>query len=130
MSSTVQPSGLPTAAADLGMSPLQVALLRFFGFGLGGLALGGLAAANGGGVAGILAVVFALPWSFLMMYLGIRLLMLLATGGGLHYRRAKAAVREGRLGVSYYVKGNDHIVVVDEPGPYCASTATYSASIK
>lgn len=42
--------------------------------------------------------------------------MLLATGGGLHYRRAKAAVAEGRLGVSYYLKGNDHIVVVDEPG--------------
>lgn len=51
-----------------------------------------------------------------MLYLGIRLLVLLATGGGLHYRRAKAAVAEGRLGVSYYLKGNDHIVVVDEPG--------------
>lgn len=98
------------------MSPLQIALLRFGGFGLGGLALFGIAVMNGGGGAGILVVLLMIPWSIFMLYLGIRLLVLLATGGGLHYRRAKAAVAEGRLGVSYYLKGNDHIVVVDEPG--------------
>ena len=63
----------------------------------------------------ILDLVFGIPWAFLMMFLGIRLLLLLATGGGLYYRRTKAAIAEGRIGVSYAVKAEDHIVVVDEP---------------
>ena len=54
MSSAVQSSGVGLPSTDLGMSPLRIATLRFFGFGLGAVILGGIAAMNGGGVAGIL----------------------------------------------------------------------------
>lgn len=118
MSDTVQasgiPSGLPPSFAELGTPPLTVALLRFFGFGLGGIVVGGFLILMNHQAGAILDLVFGIPWSFLMMYLGIRLMILLATGRGLYYRRTKAAIIEGRIGVSYSVNGEDHITVVDE----------------
>jgi len=109
------PSGLPPSHAELGTPPLTVALLRFVGFGVGGIVVGGFLLLMSRQAGAILDLVFGIPWIFLMLFLAIRLLILLATGGGLHYRRTKAAIADRRIGVSYAVKGEDHIVVVDEP---------------
>lgn len=104
-----------SASVDIGLSPLAVTALSLLGVGLGGILFGFLLVAMGqqGGVIVDLILVF--PWLLFLAWLGIRLLVLLATGGGLAYRRTKAAVAAGRIGVSYFFKGHDHVIVVDEP---------------
>lgn len=123
MSDTVQLPGTspveqPTSN-DLGMAPLLVCLLTFLAVGPGLLLLGLLIALSGGPGA-ILAVIFlgAIPWVLLTMFFGFKLIALLLMGGGLNYSRAKAAVREGRISVTYYLRDfmGDNLIVVDEPG--------------
>ena len=105
----------PPTRIDIGMSPL----MRWFWFflvmgpGLGLLAVGLFRV--GGPGAGVIVVVGALPWAIAMMAICVKLLELLLTGGSLHYQRTKAALRDGRIGISYYLRGAEDVIVVDEP---------------
>ena len=120
MSNTIRATSMtsssrkPAPAVDLGMPPLKKALLRFFGFGLGGIILGEMLVGAGHGPT-FLVIIGALPWLCLMLFLGIRLVLLLSTGGGVGYRRVKAAITAGEVDVTYFVRGEDHLLVVDEP---------------
>ena len=119
VSETVQGHGAapatPPTHIDIGMSPLMRWFWFFLvvgpGFGLLAFCLFSV----GGPGAGVIVVVGALPWAIAMMAICIKLLSLLLTGGGLHYQRTKAAVRDGRISLSYYLRGAEDVIVVDEP---------------
>ncbi len=119
MSDTVQASGPASVArpdhVDLGMPPLLLSSLLLLGVGLGGLLFLVLAGTSSqGGV--ILALILFIPWLVVTGLFGIGFLTVLFGGGASNYSRTRAAVREGRVGVSYYVRSwlGDNIVVVDE----------------
>ena len=119
MSDTVQASGPAPVAqpghSDLGMSPLLRSFLVFLGVGLGGLLFLVLAGTTSQGGA-ILALVLFIPWLVFTGLFGISLLATLLGSRALNYSRTKAAVSEGRIGISYYVRSwaGDNIIVVDE----------------
>ena len=120
MNETVQASGTaPTTQPtriDIGTSPLMRWFWLFLVLGPG-LVLAAVClfkAGSPGAGAGIIVVVGALPWAIAMMAICIKLLVLLLTGGGLHYQRTKAALRDGRIGISYYLRGAEDVIVVDE----------------
>lgn len=104
---------MPPSRIDIGMSPLMMWFLLFLAAGPG-LVLLAVLLVKSTQFGPILVVLGMIPWAIAMMAIGIKLVILLLTGGGLHYRRAKAAVRDGRLGVSYYLRGGDDVIVVDE----------------
>lgn len=120
MSDRVQASGsTPVAPRDhieLGMSPLLLAFLLFFVFGVGGGPFLFVIGMSGQGGGAVVALILVLPWLFITAVLGIRVLTVLARGGARNHNRVKAAVREGRIGNSYYVRSwiGDNIIVVDE----------------
>ena len=106
----------PPTNLDLGMSPLIIALLWFLGV-CPGLALLGFVLGNSGQGGAVIAVIGMIPWAIASLYLGVALLVVLVTGGGINYNRAKAALRASKLSLSYYLR--DHrglnVIVVDEP---------------
>lgn len=119
MSHTVQaPGSAPVAQpnhVDLGTPPLALSSLLLLGVGLGGLLfLVAIGASGQGGV--ILAVCLFIPWLVITGVIGIGFLTILLGGGARNFSRTRAAVREGRVGVSYHVRSwiGDNIVVVDE----------------
>ena len=115
---TVQASGTaPTTQPtriDIGSSPLTRWFWAFLVVGPGLVLVAFCLFSVGGAGVGIIVVVGALPWAIAMMAICIKLLSLLLTGGGLHYQRTKAAVRDGRIGISYYLRGAEDVIVVDE----------------
>ncbi len=125
MSDRVQASGstpvAPPGHIDLGMSPLLLAFLLFFMFGFGGGSLLFLIVVCNPGAA-VLSLVLFFPWLVITGLLGIRVLTVLARGGALNHSRVKAAVRERRIGVSYYVRSwiGDNIIIVDAYSDDCS----------
>lgn len=120
MSDTVQAPG-PTPVtqrdeAGLGLPPLLVSFLLLLGVGLGGLLFLVVAATSGQG-GGILALVLFIPWLVVTSVFAMGFLRLLFGAGQLTFSRTAAAVRDGRIGVSYYARSwlGDGIIVVDEP---------------
>jgi len=97
------------------MSPLLLAFLLFVGFGVGGGPFLFVIGGSGPGGA-VMALILVFPWLAITAVLGIRVLTVLARGGARNHNRVKAAVREGRIGNSYYVRSwiGDNIIVVDE----------------
>ena len=87
----------------------------FFAVGPLGLLLLVAAAMNGPGGA-VLTVILLIPWLIVTGMFGVGFLMALFGDGMVNYKRTWAAVREGRIGVSYLVRGwlGDNLVVVDE----------------
>ena len=89
---------LSTLVFMIGSSPLMrwfwlflvvgpgLVLLAFCLFSVGGAGAG----------VGIIVVIGALPWAIAMMAICVKLLVLLLSGGGLHYRRTKAALAAAR----------------------------------
>lgn len=119
MSNTVQapesaPFGTPMQTG-IGMSPLLQCLLTFLVICPGMFLIGALALSSGQSGA-IIAVLGLIPWALGSMWFGLKLVVLLVTGGGINYRRTKAALREGRIGLSYYLRDGmgDNLIVVDE----------------
>ncbi len=97
------------------MSPLLLSFLRFLVIGLGGflfLVVAGMSSQGGA----ILTVILIIPWVIITFTIVIGFLKVLIGGGSLNFSRTRAAVREGQVGVSYYVRswGGDNIIVVDE----------------
>lgn len=120
MSDTVQALGPAPVAQpnhiDLGMPPLALSSLLLLAVGLGGLLfLVLIGTSSQGGV--ILAFCLFLPWLVITGLVGIGFLTVLSGGGVSNYSRTRAAVREGRISVSYFERSwlGDNIVVVDEP---------------
>ena len=116
MSGTVQASGSTpvTGPTDIGMSPLAVCGLTLLAVGPGLALVAALLVAATGPGGGFVIVFCIIPWLIVLAVLGIKFVLLLVTGGGLNYRRAKAALREGRIGVSYYLRGSDDVIIVDD----------------
>lgn len=104
----------PPARIDIGLSPLAVWLLLLLAAGPGLALLGFLLVSITGLFGEVVVVIGMLPWTIAMMVIGIKCLVLLMMGGDLEYRRTKRAIREGRIGISYYLRGGDSVIVVDE----------------
>ena len=119
MSDAVQAPGpapiAPPPDVDLGPSPLRLFAVMFLAVGPVGLLLLVAAGMSGPGGA-VLAVVLFIPWLIIAGFVGVGLLKTLFGNGMVNYKRTRAAVREGRVGVSYLVRGwlGDNLVVVDE----------------
>jgi len=119
LSDTVQAPGpapiAQPAHIDLGPSPLRLFAVLFFGVGPVGLLLLVAAAMSGPGGA-VLTVALFIPWLIITGLFGVGFLKTLFGDGMVNYKRTRAAVREGRIGVSYFVRGwlGDNLVVVDE----------------
>ena len=93
---TAQPTHI-----NLGMPPLYQCLLALLAVGPGLLLVGFLLGESGmiGGLF-VFVILGSIPWVISLMFLSMRLITLLVTGGGLSYRRTKAAIREGRIGLT------------------------------
>ncbi len=119
MSGTVQAPGpapiAPPAHVDLGPSPLRLFAVMFFGVGPIGLLLLVAAAMSGPGGA-VLTVILFIPWLIITGMFGVGFLKALFGDRMVNYKRTRAAVREGKIGVSYLVRGwlGDNFLVVDE----------------
>lgn len=119
MSDTVQAPGpapiAQPAHVDLGPSPLRLFAVLFFAVGPLGLLLLVAAAMSGPGGA-VLTVILFIPWLIITGMFGVGFLKALFGDRMVNYKRTRAAVREGRIGVSYLVRGwlGDNFVVVDE----------------
>lgn len=119
MSDAVQAPGpapiAPPTHVDLGPSPLRVFAVLFFAVGPLGLLLLVAAAMSGPGGA-VLTVILFIPWLIVTGMFGIGFLKALFGDRMVNYKRTRAAVREGKIGVSYLVRGwlGDNFVVVDE----------------
>ena len=103
------------AHVDLGLSPLRLFAVLFFGVGPLGLLLLVAAAMSGPGGA-VLTVILFIPWLIVTGLFGVNFLKALLGDSMINYKRTRAAVREGRVGVSYLVRGwlGNNLVVVDE----------------
>ena len=103
------------AHVDLGPSPLRLFAVLFFVVGPLGLLLLVAAAMNGPGGA-VLTVILFIPWLIVTGLFGVGFLKALFGDRMVNYKRTRAAVREGRIGVSYLVRGwlGDNFIVVDE----------------
>ena len=121
MSDAVQAPGpapiAPPAHVDLGPSPLRLFAVLFFGVGPLGLLLLVAAAMSGPGGA-VLTVILFIPWLIVTGLFGVNFLKAFLGDDMVNYKRTRAAAREGRVGVSYFVCGCS------------ASTARSSASTR
>lgn len=108
------PSKVQANLDRLGMAPLMQCFLTVLGIGLGGgFFTITLAAAGTGAFAALVGGVCALAFC----YFGLRLVLLLLFAGGPCYRKTRAAIAEGRIGVSYILRdpqGYNYVVVDEE----------------
>ena len=95
---------------NIGMPPLYQCMLTLLAVGPG-LMLVGFLLVKSGMVGAVLVALGLIPWGISLLFSGMRLIALLVTGGGLSYRRTTAAIREGRIGITYFIR--------DTLGPPC-----------
>lgn len=103
------------AHVDLGPSPLRLFAVMLLAVGPVGLLLLVAAAMSGPGGA-VLAIALFIPWLIIAGLVGVGFLKTLFGDDMVNYKRTRAAVREERIGVSYFIRGwlGDNLVVVDE----------------
>ena len=112
-SAAQDPAQVQANLAKLGMAPLMQCFLTVLGIGVGGgFFTVMLASARTGLVAALVGVVSILAFGFF----SLRLVLLLMFAGGPCYRKTRAALAEGRIGLSYILRDVEgfNYVVVDE----------------
>lgn len=119
MSNTAQASGKPPVAASapgwIGTPPLKQASWLFIVIGPGIFMLGAMMVGSERDTA-IIVVLGLIPWGIASLWCLVRLLGLVAVGSDSNYAQTKAAIRKGRIGVSYFIRDwlGNNVIVVDE----------------
>lgn len=98
----------------LGLNPLLPIFFKFSAVFVAGIALISISGHN---TAGAAVLLLGLPWLALVVLLGIKLIITTIYWGGVSYRKTRAALDNGSIGISYCVRGDaeSSYIIVDEP---------------